>query len=139
MRELLTALAATVTMIGAQGPPPRDVQPDRPFELEPAETVRVAAERVTVRFDGVTADSRCPIDVVCIWAGDATAVVRLEKPERKPGTFELHTMPRFGSDATYEGLVVHLEAVNPRPRLGAQIAPEDYRVTLVVRRATQAK
>jgi hypothetical protein len=134
MRDLLSVLVATTAMMWSMGQPSREVPLNASFELKVAESVRVAGEGVAVRFDGVTGDSRCPVDVTCVWAGDATAVVRLEKPKTKPGTFELHTMPRFGGDARYEGLVVHLEAVTPRPRTGTEIPPKDYRVTLVVRR-----
>jgi hypothetical protein len=135
MRKLLTLGVAAVTAVAAlAAQSAREVRVETPFDLKAGESVRVAGEKLAVRLEGVTADSRCPEDVECVWAGDATALVRLEKPPEKAETFALHTMPRFGSDAKYHGLVVRLEAVNPRPRTDRTIAPGDYRVTLVVRR-----
>lgn len=50
---------------------------DQPFTLAPGDSVVVGAEHVRVAFDRVTADSRCPRDVQCIWAGEATVLARI--------------------------------------------------------------
>ena len=35
------------------------------------QTVVIAGTALQITFNGVESDSRCPIDVVCFWAGDA--------------------------------------------------------------------
>jgi hypothetical protein len=41
------------------------------FRLSPGETASLAAEGLKIKFESVTADSRCPQGVTCIWAGEA--------------------------------------------------------------------
>ena len=90
-------------------------------------------------MEGVTEDSRCPIGVQCVRAGDAVVELTLEKPPAAGGTRTLHTSGRDGREAVYEGLVVRLLDLKPLPREGTTIAPEDYRVTLAVNRANQTE
>jgi hypothetical protein len=138
---ILTAPAAAQSPREAKPASPREVKLEAPFELKVNEQVRIEGHVILLRFEGVSADSRCPVDVTCVWAGDAAVEIRLEhltadrkaKTVADSKTIVLHTMPRFGSDTTYEGLVVHLDAVEPRPRMSGTIAAADYRVTLTVR------
>ena len=41
------------------------------FTLKVGQSATIAAEDLTLRFDAVVSDSRCPSDVVCIRAGEA--------------------------------------------------------------------
>lgn len=110
-----------------------------PFELKANETSRLTDENLSVRLKGVTQDSRCPVDAQCVWAGDAVVELTLEKPPAAADTRILHTSERFGRQADYEGLVIRLIDLKPQPREGTTIAPEDYRVTLVVDTANQTR
>ena len=51
----------------------RAVAADRPFTMVPGETVALP-DASRLRYVEVAADSRCPVDVVCIRAGDADVV-----------------------------------------------------------------
>lgn len=110
---------------------PSEVPLGEPFELAPGDSA--AVEGLTVSFQAVTQDSRCPIDVVCVWQGDASVLLSLEAAAEPAATRELHTgiEPRETSFASY---VVRLVSVAPAPRSSAKIEPEDYRVTLLVTR-----
>jgi hypothetical protein len=44
---------------------------DEEFRLPIGETVVITGEGLRVKFEAVTADSRCPQGVTCIWAGEA--------------------------------------------------------------------
>lgn len=100
---------------------------DRQAELAPGQTAQVGPLRVT--FTGVTGDSRCPIDVVCVWEGDAVAQLLLSEPSRGAETRELHTSnPRA---ATYGAFHVELVRLDPAPRSTQPIPPASYR--LIVR------
>jgi hypothetical protein len=99
----------------------------QPTELAPGQTAQVGPLRVT--FTGVRDDSRCPVDVVCVWEGDAVAKVELSQPTGAVETHELHTSsPRA---TTYGGYRVELVRLDPAPRSTQPIPPERYR--LVVR------
>ena len=58
-------LAATACDESPTGP---TVTLDQRFTLAPGETASIEGRGVTLRFEGVTGDSRCPGDAVCIRA-----------------------------------------------------------------------
>lgn len=99
------------------------------FELGVGDRAVFRGYAVEVRFEGVTADSRCPIDVTCVSPGDAAALVRLTSPGTEPGTVTLHST--LGPDsATAGALVFTLVGVAPLPREGVVIDPSEYRIRL---------
>lgn len=82
-------------------------------KLHLGQQVVLAGENLSVGFDSVRDDSRCPPDVQCIWAGDATVLVSLAKPATGPRTVvELHTNPQFPGSADYAGYHVVLRKLN---------------------------
>ena len=61
-------------------------------KLNAGQEVKIATKDLTVRFTRLVADSRCPANVQCIWAGDATVELLLSEPGRGESTkAELHT------------------------------------------------
>ena len=102
----------------------------QPFDMKPDEVVTIQGLRIT--FDGVAGDSRCPSGAQCVWAGDAAVTVTLEKPPAAAQQRTLHTSGRFERQVTIDTLVVRLDDLKPYPKIGATIAPADYRATLVV-------
>jgi hypothetical protein len=102
------------------------------FELAPGQEALV--EGLSVGFQRVGQDSRCPIDAVCIWEGDATVSVQLRTGAEGPATRELHTSGQFDSETSFAGYTVRLETLLPATRASEPIRPFDYRATLVVQR-----
>ncbi len=85
----------------------------------------------------VTGDSRCPIDAICIWGGDA--VVRLRAAAGTSATnLELHTGDAARASATYQGLRIELKELQPYPFSSRTTAQGDYRATLTVGEASHA-
>ena len=75
----------------------------------------------------VTEDSRCPVDVQCIWAGTVKVKVNVSKPS---GNFtEILELGKFLTTGTE---LVTLVAVSPSPKAGESIAPADYRLVFRV-------
>lgn len=132
----LLVVALATSLLG-QNTQPAGAKRGEPFELKANGAARLADENLLVRFEAVTEDSRCPVKVQCIWAGDAVVELTVEKPPAAAGTRTLHTSERFGREADYEGLVIRLLDLRPLPREGTTIPPEDYRVTLVVDKASR--
>ena len=56
-----------------------EAQLDEEFELAINQTGRIQSENLEVTFWDVTEDSRCPVDVNCIQAGQATIRVRVSR------------------------------------------------------------
>ncbi|HEX5759422.1 MAG TPA: hypothetical protein VF121_09530 [Thermoanaerobaculia bacterium] len=71
-------------------------------------------------------DSRCPVNVQCITAGNAVARLRLGGGESGEATAELNTTvgPKEASHGTY---TVRLVALRPEPTAGIPIRQTSYR------------
>ncbi len=132
MRETLLAvllLAGCGAVAAGTGGPAAasEVAAGQEFTLAPGEAA--VADGVPVVFEKVVVDSRCPSDVVCVWAGEV--VVELEVGSGEGGPRQL----RPGESVTTAGHRVSLLRVDPYPRSASPIAPQDYRTTLVVERS----
>jgi hypothetical protein len=115
---LLLACAPSLTQV-APGPE---------FELAPGSTVQLAGTGVRVTLVGVVNDSRCPIDVVCVTAGNAEVRLRVLS-EGEDRMVSLHTMqePRA---ATVGAISLELVSLAPSPRAGVPIPPAEYRARI---------
>jgi hypothetical protein len=102
------------------------------FALHVGESASIRGERATIVFDRIVSDSRCPVDVQCIRAGEARAALRLEPGGGPEMSFELDT----DRDRSQEvgGYRVTLVGVSPAPRSTVPIAPSAYRIELTVSR-----
>jgi len=105
------------------------------FTLAPGQTATVNDAKVSVTFESVSEDSRCPVDVTCVWEGDAVVVLKV-KTTADEVTRELHTQggeprPRKAPAGDH---VVSLVRLDPTPRSSAPIEPSAYRVTLLLSR-----
>ncbi len=135
MKSLPPAVLLAV-MACASGNPAADepqTNPGEPFRLAVGEAADLPDEELTVSFVGVKADSRCPSDAHCIWAGDAEVEVRVRRGEEET-TVSLHTHggDRYPKEAQAFGHTLSLEAVDPYPKSADKISPEDYVATLKV-------
>ncbi len=129
MSALVAATAACATT-------PRgtvQAQLDEPFRLAQGETASVGEERLAVRFAEVVSDSRCPVGVQCVRAGEARVRFELRLAGAEPEAVILATegaQPRYASYGAYD---VHLVTLEPQPR--TDVPRPAYVATLrVVRR-----
>lgn len=104
----------------------------QPFELHPGDSARLA-DGFEVRFEGVRSDSRCPIDVQCVSAGDALVAISVTPPGGARVERELHT--RLGATETVvNDYTIKLTALTPFPRTDRPIRADDYVATLTLSR-----
>ena len=101
-----------------------------PITLGVGETQIVGGLSIT--YAAVLGDSRCPIDVVCIWEGNAESQLRLSAPSSEPALPVLNTSPMFATKTTYAGYQVQLLYLEPQPVSTQWPAPEDYKLTILV-------
>jgi len=113
------------------GPPPIDAALNEPFTLAPGQTAVLAAESLSLTFEGVTEDGRCPVDMVCIVAGQATTAVHASQNGSADVTLSL-TVPAVADGVPYAGFRVHAEELLPLPVSNVTTRPEDYRLRLLV-------
>lgn len=134
---VVVALAACTTpngAISASGPSASDVvNIDRDFELKPGQTARVDGTAFSVSFVGVPEDSRCPTDVVCVWAGNGAVSLVVTDDTGAKSTVVLNTTlsPRSVTTSGYE---VSLTGLKPDPKQGSPIPLANYVATLRVTR-----
>jgi hypothetical protein len=96
--------------------------------LSPGETAQV--QGLAVKFDGVSADSRCPLGVTCVWEGDAVVIVTASQPPAAGSAVELHTSGRFPQEGAHGRYRIELVSLAPQPREGEAVPPAQYRATL---------
>jgi hypothetical protein len=73
-------------------------------------------------------DSRCPIDVICVWAGMAEVKIEILKPEN--ATIKVNTLNnQVDSIAGYS---FELRQVSPTPVSSQTIENKDYRIILII-------
>jgi hypothetical protein len=102
----------------------------RAFDMKIGETIGVGELRLT--FRSVEGDSRCPIDAVCVWAGDAEIALRIEQGSQA-AVAALHTMLE-PKKTEWNGYTIQLVSVQPARSSSAPTDPKDYRAQLVVTR-----
>ncbi len=100
------------------------------FELAVHQTAQMRADNISVTFQEVLEDSRCPVDVTCIWAGLAkvSLQVAVSGQERE---ISLSTSPPEDS-AVFENYTFWLISVRPVPRSDQNIDSSAYFVTVRV-------
>lgn len=101
------------------------------FVLAPGQSVPIESASLTVTFNGVTGDSRCPADAFCILGGSADVHVTATT-DGKATAYVLETGDM--RPVQHGDLTIALVELSPYPFSSRTIAPEDYRVTLRVTR-----
>ncbi len=92
------------------------------------------AYQFALTYDSLLAESRCAMNVVCIWQGNATVQVSFKTPD-ETFPFELHTLgtESFPSSFQTAGLTIQLVSVAPYPCVGCEnIRKEDEAIVVVV-------
>lgn len=120
---LVGALAGWVSLagVGVSGEAPPSVRIGTSFALALNQSTVVEGRNVTVRFDAVPSDSRCPVEVSCVWAGMAAVVLAVGGADLPPTTVTLDTL---GTTGQAEGLRFSLVKLNPPPSIN--VPSPDY-------------
>jgi hypothetical protein len=104
----------------------------REIVLAPGQTAAVSEADISLRFDGVSGDSRCPGDAICIQGGDALVQIAVISRRGAPRNYDLHTGDL--RPVSHENLTIALVELSPYPFSSRPIQPSDYRATLRVSR-----
>jgi hypothetical protein len=105
------------------------------FSLKVGETSKIASENLTLKFEKVLNDSRCPDGAMCIWEGQVQSLVTIELN----GKNEQITLTQLGSTDTttqlYDGYKIAFY-VTPYPKVNQTISNSDYRLNLTVTKSS---
>ena len=100
------------------------VEPGASFTLAPGQTATVRGTVTRITFKQVREDSRCPVDVTCVWAGDAKIEVVID-PDGPAGPRTLSMTPP-NNEARVGNLRIRFVGLSPVPRQADGNAPRNY-------------
>ncbi|HLT79778.1 MAG TPA: hypothetical protein VKZ86_02040 [Cyclobacteriaceae bacterium] len=92
-------------------------------------------EGFVLRVDTIMNDSRCPENLLCVWAGNVEVRFYLQFIAPNKGsevTFTLNANSSLERDTVIQGVRFALIDVSPYPKKDTPIPYEDYRVTVSV-------
>ena len=129
MAVVMGACGGQTTEPLADGAAVQEIQLSDTVRLKVGEAARVQGAGVLIRLEEIVADSRCPIDALCVHAGDA--VVGIGVSGRSDGTLRLHANgePKRG---VVGDVAVRLLEVAPAPVSTRPTLPAEYSVSLEV-------
>ncbi|HEX8115889.1 MAG TPA: hypothetical protein VF521_01330 [Pyrinomonadaceae bacterium] len=131
LAALLFVLLAAGVVCGRTAPAAHE------FELRAGQSTTFDRGRLRIRFVRVASDSRCPLDVQCVWAGNAEVILELRlKGQRGTKTLRLNTnaSPERPSEGSYGRYNLKLSGLAPQRRSSQEIRPGRYTATLQVTR-----
>ncbi len=110
---------------------PLKVRLDEPFWLKVEHRVQIAL--LELSFLRVLEDSRCPIDVVCVWEGNAQVELELKMRAAPPLQLKLNSSLE-PTELHYEGYQIRYLDLEPRPCTRCRLNPKEFRLKLIVSR-----
>src|SRR2546429_8887158 len=91
MRFAWVLVAAGLTACASDTPTAPTGPVDARVVLAPGEMATIAAAGIQIRFQGVSGDSRCPVDAFCVQGGDAIVRIDVLASGRAVSAHDLHT------------------------------------------------
>lgn len=139
LRGCVWLAVANVALVGAPAgvgaAAPQTARAGREFKVRVRHAVTLEGGSLRLKFAGVASDSRCPVGVTCVWAGNAEVLVEVgAKGGAGKRTLRLNTDPsrRGAGEGRYGRYTVRLVGLSPQPREGRSIAAGEYTATLLV-------
>lgn len=87
---------------------------------------------LSISFENLISDGRCPIDLMCFWEGDAEIEFKFTM-ENNTSFFSLHTAGNyFTKDTIIYGNSIKLIDLFPYPHSKIIYKPKDYSVRIVI-------
>ena len=109
------------------------VEPGASFTLAPGQTAAVKGSDIQITFNKVREDSRCPVDVTCVWAGDAKIEIVISRNGAADEAKILSITPP-NNEAAVGNLRITFVSLAPVPRQADANVPRNYRAEFVVDR-----
>ena len=96
-------------------------------------TIHNQEEDLWLTFDSLGSDSRCPVDVLCVWAGNAELFFELSQ-HGQTARFELNTFADYSTSQTVFNYEITLVAVRPFPHGDSLYTAADYTASVTIRK-----
>jgi hypothetical protein len=106
---------------------------DTPITLAFSQIASLEGGKIIIEFADVTEDSRCPVNVTCVWEGQATVALNISLDGKDMGSLNLTS--RAGHEklaiADIESYSIRLQKVEPT-KTPDEIELDEYIITLIV-------
>lgn len=121
-------------------PAPISFDLDRPFSMKMGQSATCSELKdFTLRFDRVSADSRCPQGVKCVTAGQVDVDLTLTQSGETQSVTLPFTNPFGSTNVTeFKGLTIRVMGVSPIKFKDKEIKPEDYNIMVSVTKTPPA-
>jgi hypothetical protein len=97
------------------------------FTLKPGQTASI--QGIDVTFRQVVSDSRCPINALCIWAGDATIAFSV-RALGQDARHDLQLAEPAKRTVAVRQFILELQDLQPYPVAGQPPDADSYRATI---------
>jgi len=105
-------------------------EPGASFTLAPGETATVRGADARITFKAVREDSRCPVDVTCVWAGDAKVEMVISREGAADETRILSLTPP-NNEVRVGNLRIRFISIAPVPRQADPTGSRNYRAEFI--------
>ncbi|MGB7202120.1 MAG: hypothetical protein WBD16_07615 [Pyrinomonadaceae bacterium] len=105
------------------------------FTLKVGKQKTAKKSRLKIKFLSVTEDSRCPVGVDCIWAGNAKVKVQITGTHRSQ-IFEFNTNLGPKGDI-FDGWAITIGNLTPYPHADKPLNPKSYKVKFAIERPSR--
>ncbi len=114
--QILTARTSSPTMVPFPGL-------GQQFSLELGQVTRIPDTGLTLKFQSLVADSRCPVGAQCIWAGEAKILLEVETITQSVSSLELTLRPGLETETPLSPFQIQLLSLAPYPGKSTPQAP----------------
>jgi hypothetical protein len=125
MRRILLILLPAFVFFSCENSIPKNNLPiDQPFQIKYKEKLSNSDHQISLLFDSVRSDSRCPMNANCITAGNAEVkfIFEASKIDVKV-MLNTNTDPKFLMTTQYK---IELISLSPIPFIDRATVPSDY-------------
>jgi hypothetical protein len=104
---------------------------NKEIEIRAGNSVILSDIGLIIKFKSVLGDSRCPIDAICVWEGNAEVSLDFKNSNGDTLSAKLNTS-LAPKGIRFSNLTILLKDLVPYPKLDTVIDSTDYIVTLLI-------
>lgn len=111
----------------------KNIKLDEEFSLAVKQKGFLKNGKLTIEFVSVLEDSRCPVDVDCVWAGNAKIQIKISKGKMAAQIFEVNTNlePQI---INFQGYKIQLTKLLPAPKSNVDMKTVSYSASFMMRK-----
>jgi len=98
----------------------------KPFKIKLGQTLEFQGTDLSITFEELLEDSRCPDGATCVWAGNGRVSIKLNELQAELNT---HLDPKSIDLSGYE---INLLSLAPYPEINNEIELEEYILEMMV-------